>query len=74
MAPSLYDWNHMLSDPTRRRARRSLTAAGTTLLLALGFTASTGSAHAGSAAAAAGPGPYSAAAHGATRRETITST
>jgi hypothetical protein len=48
-----------------RRTRRSLTAAGTTLLLAIGFTAALGTgAGAAPAPAAAAPGPYSAAAHG----------
>jgi len=52
----------MGSDLVRRNIRRSLTAAGTTLLLAFGFTATLPSTASG-AAAAAGPGPYSAAAH-----------
>jgi len=54
----------MSSDLSRRPARRSLTAAGTSLLLALGFTAGLQSSVAATPAAAAAPGPYSATAHG----------
>ena len=53
-----------MSDLQRRRIRRSLTAAGTTLLLAIGFTAVAGAAPVAAAPAAAAPGPYSACAHG----------
>ena len=53
-----------MSDLQRRRIRRSFTAAGTTLLLAIGFTAVAGAAPVAAAPAAAAPGPYSASAHG----------
>ena len=55
----------MGSDITRRRVRRTLTAAGTSALLAIGFTAGFDAPATGAAgAAAAPPGPYSASAHG----------
>ena len=55
----------MGSDIKRRRVRRTLTAAGTSALLAIGFTAGFDAPATGAAgAAAAPPGPYSASAHG----------
>ena len=55
----------MGSDISRRRVRRSLTAAGTSALLAIGFTAGFDTPAVGaSGPAAAPPGPYSASAHG----------
>ena len=55
----------MSSDLRRRRVRRSLTAAGTSALLAIGFTAAFTTPATGVAGpAAAPPGPYSAGAHG----------
>ena len=55
----------MGSDITRRRVRRTLTAAGTSALLTIGFAAGFDAPATGAAgAAAAPPGPYSASAHG----------
>ncbi len=55
----------MGSDLMRRRVRRSLTAAGTSALLVVGFAAGfTPPATGAASPAAAAPGPYSASAHG----------
>ncbi len=55
----------MSSDLRRRRTRRSLTAAGTSVLLAAGFAAGFNAPATGAPGpAAAPPGPYSASAHG----------
>ncbi len=55
----------MSSDLRHRRVRRTLTAAGTSALLAIGFAAGFDAPATGAAgAAAAPPGPYSASAHG----------
>ena len=55
----------MSSDLRQRRVRRSLTAAGTSALLAIGFAAGFSAPATGAPSpAAAPPGPYSASAHG----------